>query len=1521
MPPPPRNLAQRLVAPASALLSVPAPAKPTAKQKPAPPLSSSNAATLASLRAGDTKPVADSSPPKALQDKVGNGAVAAGLKRSPGSDPKFATLKRDVKTKKHTVASSHPPPRKEASSAQGAARSPKDDTVAQGKTANAEKMNDAKPKDFDKDAFIKAVEKAIAEKAPKNLDEADKFATSTKPEEIKTAVQDKVGDGKRDSADQIATTTAAPPDTSAAVPKQVVPMAADRPPGAPATPNPTNAAPDQLPPSATDMSAGPAQVNKQMADAQVTEPQLQKANEPAFTTALKDKKSAEQHSDTAPDQLRKHEAGKLRDTTAHAKQAGTTAMGAIAATRVRVGQQVTDGKTGAKTRDEDKRAQVTAILQKCFDTMKTDVENILTGLDKLVDDQFTREEKDARDKFTAEHQQKMDEYKDRRYSGLIGKGRWVHDLFAGLPDEANQIFVVARDHYLERMRKVISDVADTIARELGRAKKRIADGHTELDNAVKQLPQDLQSIGQQAAAQFSDKFDELTQSVDDKGTELVDTLATKYTDAVKAVDDEIAEEKEKNKGLVDKAVDAVKGVIDTIIELKNMLLGVLAKAAAAIGAILSDPIGFLGNLISAVGGGLKLFMKNAGKHLEEGVLGWLLGAAATAGILLPTSFDIAGILLMIASLLGLTWANLRARLVRKVPEQAVAAAETAVPLVMEVRKRGVAGMWDDLKERVGDLKKNLISNLVSYLLPTILIAGITWIVSLFNPASAFIRACKMIIDIVRFIITQGRQILEFVNTVLDAIVAIAKGGAGGVPQLVENALARSIPVLIGALAAILGIGGIATKVKDIFHKLSEPVNKAIDWVIDKIAGLVKKLWEKIAGVGKKVWGKAKDLGKKAWDKTKGLGHKALSKIKGLGQKLRDKFGPKKKRPDSKDHKHDKRSDEAKKLALDAAANDALELLRAKGATPVSVKKGMPAIKRQHQLTSIKLKKFGKDDYAIQVAINPKKETSKVELTAEEFPYEIVKAQEGMTTKRTEGAKVQLDATVIPMEGLDRRIGYVINITTIPSEVQRDMAVRYFTKAWKGGAEDLAAARTAVVIGINALEHLDADKGKAEIATAIGEVATKPHFLTAFFGFVWTPVWVRVDAGTQTRADFSDVRRDFHALPAEKKPLAEKKEGGLRAKEALPFGLFRQEVLASEHTQNATAALKKINDVVYVVGQDADTDVAAQNTMGVLAAYTKILDELGDYPLLVVGGYRFRGFSWRWGDNRRKRQLTLWSNEVDRAVRSAINKVHPQMLYPTEPNMLIKAIDQRKGGVGGIFQNARTKALLNVEGGLYGIGEAEGRFLRNKLMEIFGTDFTLHYAPEASTVTSAAPGDIHRGLETTPAGVRAAARKKMLDVKEGKLVESTIRRAHRAYALIVQSQTMASAQNLSRELTLANPVLRNLPRDARLEFQRTIRKAIFDHVEDAVLLMTDNPRLTARSPEIQAILNKLQAGATRIAVSATNTPESQAMSATITEAEKIAKQIIDTLTADEFKGLWGQLRGILDRISPKRDETS
>ncbi|MCQ8834434.1 hypothetical protein NQU54_36615 [Streptomyces samsunensis] len=767
------------------------------------------------------------------------------MKPPPSQAPGFRKVQSDVAAKKRKLAQ-HNPAAAESRSAQDAAVAPPDDKEAQGKAANAEKMNAAKPGEFDKAGFIAAVNEAIAAQAPKNLDEADKFADSGKADKIKGEVDGKVTDGKNASSKDIETTTKAAPDTSQAKEKEVTPMKPDQPPANPGAPNAADATPQQQPPEVTDFSEGPKKTDQQMADADVTEEQLAKSNEPEFTAALGEKKKAEQHSATAPGQARAGEKQQLATAKSHAAGAGTQAMSALTAARAGAGKQVDGGKGETKSKDEQKREEVTAKLQKVFDAAKKDVEGILEGLDGKVDKQFEEGEKKARDAFNKDQKRRMKEYKDKRYGGFWGPAKWAKDKIAGMPEEANQLFQESRKLYVNQMQGVISSIADTIGTELGKAKTRIAKGRAELKAEVDKLPADLKKYGQDAAKDFAGKFDDLESEVNDKSKELVQTLAQKYTQALNAVDEEIKKLQEANKGLVQKAVDAVVGVIKTINDLKNLLMGILAKAASAIMKIIKDPIGFLGNLVRSVGAGLQQFMSNIGTHLQSGLVSWLLGTSVKAGIEIPAKFDLKGIIQLIASLLGLTWANIRSRITRKgVPDQAMSKAEQSVPVAKALATEGPAGAAKEITAETGDLKSTILEELKSYLIPTVIIAGITWILSLLNPASAFVRAAKAIIDIVSFVVNQGAQVVDFVNAVLDAVIAIANGGAAGVPKTIETALAASIPLLIGLLASLLGIGGLANKIKQVFQKVSRPVNRAIDKIVTKIAQAGKKLWRKI----------------------------------------------------------------------------------------------------------------------------------------------------------------------------------------------------------------------------------------------------------------------------------------------------------------------------------------------------------------------------------------------------------------------------------------------------------------------------------------------------------------------------------------------------------------------------------------------------------------------------------------------------------------------------------------------------
>ncbi|HKY04259.1 MAG TPA: hypothetical protein VJQ56_05195, partial [Blastocatellia bacterium] len=352
-------------------------------------------------------------------------------------------------------------------------------------------------------------------------------------------------------------------------------------------------------------------------------------------------------------------------------------------------------------------------------------------------------------------------------------------------------------------------------------------------------------------ANIQSQFDTLAEDVKNAERGLVDSLAQKYVDNLKGIDDLIEKYKQDDKGLVDKAMEAVQGVIDTILQLKEMLMGILAKAGDVIDAIVADPIGFLGNLVTGIKMGLSAFLGNIGEHLKSGLMGWLFGAVAAAGIQMPETFDLKGLLSLGAQILGLTYQNFRARAVKIVGEPVVQAMETAVEIFQILMTQGLGGVWSYIKDMLGNLTEMVMSGIRDWVATKVITAGITWLLSMLNPASAFVRACKMIVDVVMFFIERGSQIVSLVNAVLDSIAAIASGSLGAMASAVEGALAKAVPVAISFLASLLGLGGISDVIRTNIEKIQAPVNKAIDWLIGKAVKLAKGIAGLFGGKKKK----------------------------------------------------------------------------------------------------------------------------------------------------------------------------------------------------------------------------------------------------------------------------------------------------------------------------------------------------------------------------------------------------------------------------------------------------------------------------------------------------------------------------------------------------------------------------------------------------------------------------------------------------------------------------------------------
>ncbi len=83
------------------------------------------------------------------------------------------------------------------------------------------------------------------------------------------------------------------------------------------------------------------------------------------------------------------------------------------------------------------------------------------------------------------------------------------------------------------------------------------------------------------------------------------------------------------------------------------------------------------------------------------------------------------------------------------------AAEKGVTIFQTIATQGVAGLWEMLLEKLGDIKEMILEQVKDFVVTKIITAGITWLIGLLNPAAAFIKACKLIYDVVMFFVSNA----------------------------------------------------------------------------------------------------------------------------------------------------------------------------------------------------------------------------------------------------------------------------------------------------------------------------------------------------------------------------------------------------------------------------------------------------------------------------------------------------------------------------------------------------------------------------------------------------------------------------------------------------------------------------------------------------------------------------------------------------------------------------------------------
>lgn len=294
---------------------------------------------------------------------------------------------------------------------------------------------------------------------------------------------------------------------------------------------------------------------------------------------------------------------------------------------------------------------------------------------------------------------------------------------------------------------------------------------------------------------------------------------------------------------------------NTIWNLLEIIFSVLApavipylkKAAGAFRTILKNPIGFVGNLVKAGIQGFKQFASNFLNHLKKSLIDWLTGTLAGAGVYIPQGFTVMEIIKFVLSVLGLTWANIRQKLVKRIGETAVKALEIGFDLVKTLITEGPAAAWQKILEGISNLKDMVMEGIMGFVKDRIVQAAITKLLTSLNPAGAFIQAIIAIYNTIMFFIERLKQIAQVAAAFIDSIAAIANGVIAAAANKVENTMGGLLTLVISFLARLVGLGKVSDAVKNIIDKVRAPVDKALDRVIDWIIEMAKKAGKALMG--------------------------------------------------------------------------------------------------------------------------------------------------------------------------------------------------------------------------------------------------------------------------------------------------------------------------------------------------------------------------------------------------------------------------------------------------------------------------------------------------------------------------------------------------------------------------------------------------------------------------------------------------------------------------------------------------
>lgn len=792
--------------------------------------------------------------PQGPRDQAGASAepetpVAKIAPKSSKDDPAFQGLIKQTRQTKAGLKKHKAPEVKKQEVTEAAHLAPQEQTAYNDRKQHLETINQTAASHKDaKQVFTAQQFKGLLEKNLKELETqlpqteagAEQFKRDKPLEKIKGEVSLQVKDqNKKVAAPITAETQKTEPPKSGIDPTVAKDVGEEKAGAKPRPIDPVAAAPKPLADSEISLEKEGRRPAELMAKNHNTDEQLSESKDAGFKKALTTKQQAEEKAAAAPQQYRSREKQILAVAQKGAQQRGSMAYGAMFGKRGTAFVDVFQKQSQTAKDDKIQQAAVKTELERIYNGTKTAVETIFSELSTYVDETFNAESTAAKTAF--------EERVEDQLSDIHGLG--VKDFLFGEDTEAiEKVFAVEKQRFLNAMDRTLNAIAQRIADDLNKAVARIQEGKDEAEKFYKNLDKEQQRLSADAMETFRVQFANLETSVDEKQTELAHSLAESYKqnkDSLRATFDKINEDVKKN--WIERALEFLKEVAMTIYRLGELLVTVLARVAGVIGDILAHPIRFLENLAAGIKQGFKTFASNFDTYLIAAFFDWLRGKVGGAGIKLPAKFDTAGLFSLALQVIGLTYDNFRRIAAQKLGEPVVALIEKGVEGAQEVYKllqmarSDIGAFWSHLKDVLANTVDEIFEKIKKTVLYETIKKVLAYIVTLFNPAGAFIKAAQAIYAGIRFLMDNIDRIVALVNAFLDSVEMAVKGNVGGIAAKVIFGLQNAIVLGIDFLAKLLGLGNLADKVRAIIKQLSTPVERAMGFVVDKVLRPVVKL--------------------------------------------------------------------------------------------------------------------------------------------------------------------------------------------------------------------------------------------------------------------------------------------------------------------------------------------------------------------------------------------------------------------------------------------------------------------------------------------------------------------------------------------------------------------------------------------------------------------------------------------------------------------------------------------------------